>query len=724
MRRHRLTMMLATTGMALLLATPAHAQTGGDPADPAAAPSTDDAGQAAPTEAGPEQEPLRLPAVRVTARKWAELAQDIPLSVTVVPEQTLADGGYDTINEAAILVPNFNMVEFTSRRLSFPFIRGIGSGQGDPAVTTYVDGVPQLSVSSTNLRLLDLERVEFLRGPQGTLYGRNAIGGLMHLISKRPTNTPSFRAGATFGNYDLQEYELSYSGPLVDDRLFIGLSGLYSKRDGYTINSFTGNDVDDRESFFGRGQLLWTPDDQNEFRFVLYGEESRDGGFVLSDLDGLHDRPHRIFQDFEGVSERDILSTSLTWNHYGEAVDFTSITAYVDWDILETSDFDFSAADAVRRRTEEDQDSISQEFRLASSEDAPLELNESAALKWQAGVLLFDADSNRSAANNFRADAPMPAIPGSTDRSVGDFDDTAVGVFGQVTLTLADRLDLTAGLRYDYETKDADIRRTFDIGGFVASTDFRDEDESYDEFVPRFSAAYRWQERLMTYVSAARGWKAGGFNLTSPAGQTSFDPETSWTYEAGVKSSWLDDRLVVNAAVFYIDWDDMQLSQFDFMAGGYVTNAGESTSKGFEIELLARPLKGLEIFGGFGFTDTEFDEFVDSFGADVRGNDLPFAPETTFSAGAQVTAPLGGNTRLFARGEYQNIGTFYYDAGNPESEVDPQRLRRRVRARRAAAEPRKPGDLRRRERGAADGRHHLHAEILSRRGPERAAETR
>ena len=180
--------------------------------------------------------------------------------------------------------------------------------------------------------------------------------------------------------------------------------------------------------------------------------------------------------------------------------------------------------------------------------------------------------------------------------------------------------------------------------------------------------AYRWNDQVTTYALAAKGFKAGGFNLSAPAGQTAFSPETSWTYEGGVKTSLFDEKLQINAAYFYIDWEDMQLSQFDAMAGGYVTNAGESTSKGVEFEVIARPTKGLDLFATFGYTDAEFDDFIDAFGTDVSGNDLPFAPETTWSVGAQLTHDLSRSTRLYLRGEYVRLGSFNYDAGNLEDE--------------------------------------------------------
>lgn len=645
--------------------------------DPPPPPPPDAAGEhlAEPDEASVSAPPAgritRHEPVLVTARKWVELSRDVPQSLTVMPEGLLRDAGLRSMREASFLVPNLFINEFSSRRLSFPTIRGIGSGVGDPAVTTYIDGVPQLTINSTNLPLIDVERIEFLRGPQGTLYGRNSIGGLIHIITQRPDNTLRVRGGATLGNYDLQEYEFSAGGPLVADELFFSLTGLHSSRDGYTRNAFTGNDVDDRDSLFGRGQILWTPSEQSEFRLSVYGEKSRDGGFVLSELNGLRRHPNRINQNFEGLAHRDLAGSSLTWNYYGESIDFVSITSFQDWSIFETADFDFTFIDAVRRRTRESQQYFTQEVRVSSAADANLAVGEDASLKWILGASLFASDSDRLARNNFRPGGIgifFPPEQVGIDTQFGDFEDLGLAAFGQGTLTLGERLDLTAGLRFDFERKEATVNRTFETGGFTVLSTTTNLDRDFDEVVPRFSAAYRFADNVMVYGLAAMGFKAGGFNLSAPTGRLAFDQETSWTYEAGIKSTFLDERLAVNASIFHIDWDDLQLSLFDAMTGGYIANAASATSRGFEVEVGLKPAEEWDLFAGLGFTDAEFDRFIDPFGADVSGRKLAFVPERTWNFGAQYSGRLCESATWFVRGEYTGVGTYYYDAGNRAAE--------------------------------------------------------
>ena len=611
-----------------------------------------------------------LPEVPVTARKWTEDPQVVPQSLTVLSYEQLLDAGATSIREAAFHVPNLNMVEFSARRLSFPFVRGIGSGQGDPAVATYVDGVPQLSPNSANLPLLGVERIEFLRGPQGTLYGRNALGGVFHVVTRKPSNTWGFRAAGTLGTYALRELRLLGNVPIRRDRLALSVAGLHVRRDGYTINDFTGNDVDTRNTFFGQGQLLWTPDERNEIRFSIYGERTRDGGFVLSDLEGLRARPLRIQQDFEGVTERDVIAPSITWTRTGGALDLTSVTSFTRSDVLETADFDFSTLDGIRRQTEEWLGAFTQEFRISPSACAPpLRIGRCAEVRWLAGAFLYTSESARTAVNDYRPGGVGIISPVSgTDTSRGDFDDYGVSAFGQATATLFEKLEIGAGLRFDYESRRAALGRAFVSGGTTLTSSSGRASEEFEELLPRIDVAWRCAPGITVYGFAAKGFKAGGFNLDAPAGRIAFAPETSWTFEGGAKASLFDDRLHASAACFYIDWDNMQLSQFDAMVGGYVTNAGAATSQGLEFELSARPVRGLDVFTAFGYTDTGFTSYVDPYGVDVSGNNLPFAPATTWSAGAQFTGCLGRGLRYHLRGEYLNVGPFYYDPGNLEEE--------------------------------------------------------
>jgi len=609
----------------------------------------------APAVQGPPPETV------VTARKRNEALLDVPVSVSVFTAEEIEKGGMRSMRDVSMLTPNMNMVEFTARRLSFPFIRGIGSGIGEAGVVTYVDGVQQLTTGSTNLPLRGLERVEILRGPQGSVYGRNALGGVIKLQSKAPSSTPEFSASAGVGNYDLYEAAASWSGPVGQGGSALGLDASYMQRDGYTKNVFTGDQVDTRESFFGRAQYLMNPSDDSELRVGLYGETARDGGFALSFLQGLKQDPWRIDQDFEGKVNRDIVAPSVTYHLFGDSVDFRSITSYQDWDVLETSDFDFTPLDLIRRKSTEDQSYLYQEL-LWSSPDS--QVGDGDTLSWIAGLQGFIAGSSRSAENEFR---PLFPTPG-TDTSSGDFDDYGIGVFGQLSAAVTEAVELTAGLRYDHEFKEASLRSTFVSGGVTLVDNRTKEDADFGQLLPSFAATWKVRDDTSLYGSVAKGYKAGGFNLRAPTNQIAFDPEHNWSFEVGVKSALAGGRVALRLAAFYIDWDDMQLSLFDPVAGGYITNASQSTSQGVEAEARTQVTEMLSLFGTVGTADTEFGDFVDPYGNQVSGNSLPFAPEYTFSLGAQLDGDLPREMGWFARAEWVGVGNFYYNANNTESE--------------------------------------------------------
>ncbi len=604
----------------------------------------------------------------VTARKVDEPASKVPQSISVVDEQEIRDAGIQSMREAALRVPNVHLTEFTSRRLSFPFVRGVGSGQGEPAVTTYYDGVPQLTVGSTNLPFLDVERIEFLRGPQGTLYGRNSLGGLLHVITKPPSMSAETSGGVSFGEFDFEEYEFSTSGPLDYDRFAFRLGGMYSRRDGYSKNDVTGNDIDSRNAFYGRAEGLYLLDEDSEVRFSITGERARDGGFALAPLDSLRDRPHRVAVDYEGDVDRDVAIPAVTFNQRGSDVDFVSITAFEDWDVHETSDFDFSPIDGVRRRTEEDQKYLYQELRWSDHEEEPGVASDEWRFSWVGGLSGFGADSSRLALNDFRPGGVGIIFPTEgVDTSQGDFDDLGAAAFGRASAR-RDALELSLGLRYDYEQKSAEVQHTFETGGFTVLDESADLDESFSKVVPQATAAWHVSEQSMLYASVAQGFKAGGFNLAAPQGRLAFDPETNTTFEVGSKMAWPEQSIELALAVFMIDWQDMQLSLFDPTVGGFVDNAGESTSQGIELEARAEPLEGLDLSLGFGYIDTEFEEYTDPYGADVSGNDLTFAPETTLAVGAQYSWEMRRGLRPFLRADWMDVGEFFYDPQNLESE--------------------------------------------------------
>ena len=242
---------------------------------------------AAAQQPAPPQPPLRttLPPITVTAQKEPDDPQKLPVSVTAVSNDTLENAGIRGISEASVYAPNTFFNEFTARKLSNPRFRGIGASPTNPGITSYIDGVPQLNANSSSIELIDIDQIEFVRGPQSALFGRNALGGVINVTSARPSLTRwTGSLVGPFGNFSARDVRGSVSGPLIANTLAVGFGVGYSARDGFTRNDVTGHDLDARSAAFGRGQIIWKPADRWEVRGLFAAERARDGDYALADL--------------------------------------------------------------------------------------------------------------------------------------------------------------------------------------------------------------------------------------------------------------------------------------------------------------------------------------------------------------------------------------------------------------------------------------------------------
>jgi len=608
--------------------------------------------------------PFQLPPVTVTAQKEPADAQTLPVSVTAVSSEGLADAGVVLVRDAAVYSPNTHFSDFTARKLSNPRFRGIGSSPANPSITTYFDGVPQLNSNSSSIDLIDVEQVEFVRGPQSALFGRNTLAGVINVTSLRPSLTEwTSSLSAPLSNFDSRNVRGSVSGPLVAGRVGISGSIGYGRRAGFTFNRVTGRDVDSREAVTGKGQLLWTPSSQWETRLIVTGERARDGDFALSDLGGLRNNPFEVSRDFEGHTDRDLVATTLLTRRAGSRVTLSTTTGFVRWETQDATDLDYTALPLLRRDNTEKSVQFTQEVRVASAPGAPLRLSDRVPLKWQAGVFVFTQNYEQDAVNTFSPFVLSPflgfAISQHTPQSA--LDDVGVGLYGQTTATFADRVDVAAGARVDHENKKASLNTFFSPA--IAPGRLVTPEESFSNVSPQMSVAVRLQPERMVYVAAGRGFKAGGFNAASPAGSDAYGVEHTWNLEGGVKTAWAGGRVTANAAVFRIAWDDLQLNlpDPDVPAQFYIANVGGAVSKGAEFELRARVQPGVDLFSAVGYTDARFNDGSISSGVDVAGNDIPNTPDYTATLGVHVSHALRADETVFARAEVTRYGAFDYD---------------------------------------------------------------
>jgi iron complex outermembrane receptor protein len=617
-----------------------------------------------------DQDPMRLPPVTVNVYKEPDDAQDLPVSVTAVSGSTLRDDFARKISDAAIYSPNLFISEFTARKLSNARFRGIGSGPNNPGVTTYIDGVPQLNTNSSSLEFIDIDQVEFVRGTQSTLFGRNTLGGLINVTSARPkTDNWGGTFSAPFGNYSEWDTRASVSGPLTSN-LALRLSAGRGKRDGFTINDTTGNDLDHRATTYGKAQLWWTSASSWAGGLIVAGERANDGDYALNDLAALRSNPFHSSRSFEGYTKRDVLSTTGQIHYAGPQIDFSSTTGLTGWKTRDLTDLDYTATPLISRTNVERDTQFTQEVRIASAPGKGAQLG-NVKLKWQTGVFVFDQNYDQDAINNYSPFllSPFITFPVSQHTPMAALDDKGIGFYGQTTATLRDKLDLTGGVRFDYEKKEA-VLNTF-YSPAIAPPNTVNANKGFSNVSPNFAAAYRTGTGQTFYGSVGRGYKAGGFNAASPTGSEIYAEELAWHYEGGVKSLLANGRVSVTAAAFFIDWDHMQLNVPNPGVPGqfYVRNVGAADSKGMELGVNVRPVRNVDLFASYGLTHARFDANTTSGGVNVSGKKIPSAPDNTVTVGASFTRPLTAKLLVYGRGEVWINGGFEYDDANTQRQA-------------------------------------------------------
>jgi len=591
--------------------------------------------------AGQDDEPYTLDPVIVTADKTPEDLKEVPASVAVIDENQIEDHSIHDTFDLYRLIPNMHLVQLGPKAApGIASIRGIGTYMsGEPVVGFFVDDVYQ---TNFQMDLVDVERVEVLRGPQGTLYGRNTEAGLIHVITKQPDDQWGGMVQAGYGNYNTRTVKASVNGPVVQDTLFFRVAGMAGDTDGYFTNEADDDNAvsQSRDQNF-RASFRWLPSNDWDVTLNLDAEDSTGGYAVFAPIKDIEDNPHKVDVDWEGEADLYARGASLRARYDMGDMKLLSITAARTDDKTLNNDVDFTTTNAMRMYIDTSDDQVSQELRLHSDDgDAPL--------KWLAGVYLYKDEH----VDDFRTQ--MIGI--ATMRQKGTTDTQGIALFGQASYLFACDLEATAGMRFSHEEREFEFAwRDGALAG--VPDDDGTADKEFDAWLPKFALSYKGFKRIMPYVSVARGYKAGGFNLSADPG-TPYDAEYSWSYEAGTKTNWLDNRLEVNLAAFLIKSEDMQVllpSWPDFT----VDNAAEATSTGVEAEVRARPVRQLELTGSLGYTRVQFDEFVKG-GSDLAGNNVPNIPNLS----GMLDATYRFDNGLFASADYTRTGSLYLDAEN------------------------------------------------------------
>ncbi|MFW2830330.1 TonB-dependent receptor [Sphingomonas sp. ID0503] len=626
----------------------------------------------------------------VTAQRRSERLQDIPASISALDSERLQAAGVVDISNIAPRIPGFYAGGFGASRPQL-YIRGIGTRQFDPgsesSVGVFVDESYLGRTGGVLGTLKDIERVEVLKGPQGTLYGRNTIAGAINVITKGPTSTLSAEAEAGAGNYNSYDLFGAVSGPIAGDALKGRIAGWRSYRRGYVTNLTTGNHAQGLDNYGGRLRFEINP--ASNLKIDLIGEIMRDTGpsfqgeSVGSTLNpnGILLGKATLVVPRTGDRYKQPYTTDTDYNRHVDAVtakvqletelaDIVSVTSYRKMKYSDDRDFDNTVFDVIRQISVEDSKQFSQELRLVSNEDGALSFG--GALNWILGVYYYDDKSYHQDTFDFGADSVVGE--GGLDTTFGNYRTKSLAFFGQATIDITSTLNFTAGARYTEDRKRADLGGTTTDARPLVPAPFlqRNPEKKFTSFDPRFTLAWQPTRDLNFYASYGTGFKSGGYQYTPlSAAQAAlvFDPEEIKAYEVGVKSVFLDGAVRANAGAFRYDYSNLQVSRVTLLPDGttpsLITNAGKSRIEGGELDLTVTPMRSLELSLGYAYTKARYLDYV-AGALDFSDTRMVRAPKHSVNLGAQYTAEIDDNNDLTFRVDYAYLSKFFHEPGQAE----------------------------------------------------------
>ena len=611
------------------------------------------------------QEPAALEEVVVTAQKRTEDVQDVPVSVLAFGAAALERLNAQQLGDIERAAPNVSFGSGAGGSFNAIGVRGvIDSSRNigvDARVSVYVDGVYVGRSYATDQSLLGIERVEVLRGPQGTLYGKNTVAGALNITTQKPGDTLAGQAEVELGSYDYRRLAGRFNLPLGDTAA-LSVSVARETRDGYIRNVTRNTDLNGVDRWAGRVQLRLRPTDRLTLDFAADALDEGQPFVLYEGLGGTAARlapgPFTIAHDTDERDSRSYAGLSASADYQiTDDLTLTSITAFRKsrYDFLQEEDYlpTFVARSNFNERSRQ----FTQELRLASSETE--------RFSWLAGVFYMDEELETN-----RLSEGGPALRNGFVRTPGSIQTRSAAAFAHVNYDITPQLKVNGGLRLTYERKSLDFSIVDTMGLFTNFENFRDKREDTD-LSPKIGVQYYPSEEVMLFASLSRGFKSGGWNadtITTLEG-IAFDPEEATSFEAGLKSTLFERRLRLNLTGFVTRYEDYQVFQFITLSNGGTlitfTNAGEVTTQGLEAEIEAVPVSGLTLSASGAYTEAKFDSFADGGGLGVNydGHDLPYAPRTKFYLGADYRLPVGPGEASF-HVDYSYTGDQYVSSSN------------------------------------------------------------
>lgn len=606
-----------------------------------------------------QSDTLALEEIIVTAQKRMENINDVPIAITAFDELTLKNAGIVNVMNIAQMSPGLSMSSY-NKTTPAPYVRGIGTNNShvadDPSVAVFIDDVYISRPGSFDTQLFDLQRIEVLRGPQGTLWGKNVAGGAIVLVTRQPSSEFEGRLSASLGNFDLQEAGAYFNGP-VSNTFMAKIAVSQLKRDGYIENTRIGGSVSDDDASTLRGALLWAPSPELELQWNVDRSRDRASGVGRVALEGTPPPASTLplppqLNDYtktesytNGYMNRDIWGSSINVSYEMEDTSYTSITAYRDNEYefldalipfpVEPLGFPEAYEQVLTNEAEENSSQFSQELRVNRYLEA-------ISLDWTLGLYYFTDSVDRTEWLAGQADAKN--------------DTSSKAIFGQLTKEFGNEEEwsTTLGIRFTDEKKEFE---QLTVGGKGR--------ESWSNTSGKFNLSYSGLDNGMLFVSYSEGFKSGAFNAfssTAEQASTPLDPELSKLWEVGAKLHWLQHSLRTNIVLFTTDYDDIQVFESRPDLTFYIVNA-TATSKGAELDINYKPIIGLDFSVTYAYLDASYDKYVTE-DADFTGNTLQRAPKHSYSFSTQYIFLLNSSSELMLRADIVHQDDVFYGSSN------------------------------------------------------------
>jgi len=644
-----------------------------------------------------------LEEIVVTARRRAESIQDVPVTITVFDEAAIEAAGIRRPQDFISLTPNVTLVETQNQGTSFITIRGISQARNsEPSVAVLVDGVLMSNPAQFTQELFDVQQIEVLKGAQGAVYGRNAIGGAIVITTREPGDEFEGRARLGYDDGPGVTAQIMGSGPIGDSETLKYHAALsHYDTDGWIENTYLGDEADPFKDQSARLRLIWDPTDRLRADARLYYSEVKTQALYFNivgppmnyaPLD-VNDTSLPVRVNNPGRNDRELSQVALKLDYdTGGGGTLTSITSFDSVEEILTGDqYDFLPIEEsisvifggefdLAQSQFLDVETISQELRFTSPADR--------RLRWIAGGYMIATDRFISTGNimdlgegafpvyrtprgNFPLDRSVFTNSAQVTFLADEQDNFAWALFGEVVYDITDNTEISVAMRYDEDTREQTTLtpQAFLDGAGLAGTTGSVRKETWDELQPRITLRYAPSDNVTLFGGYSKGFRSGGFNQTGvgsagvPGVGDLFDAEIAETLEFGIKSQLADGRVNLNFSVFDTEAEGSYF--FVFLPESSTQNLGsldEVDYRGFELDVTGRVSDNLELFLGYGATDSEIRAAADP---SYVGNQAPLVSEDTINAGAQYTRRLGGRgLELFIRGDYQRIGDTWWEPRN------------------------------------------------------------